>query len=101
MEQKFQMASSSRLVSASSLVTGRRYPILGGQRAETPFGKTIIFKLSESNNSIIKICLPKRYVDVLTDADLATLNSGTETYDLVLEGTSQNSVVLKMEKRSA
>jgi hypothetical protein len=100
MEQKFQQASS-RLVPASSLNVGRRYPIIGGECAETRFGPTIIFRLSGSDNSIIKICLPKRYVDVLTDADLAILNSGTETYDLVSEGSSQNSLVLKMVKRSA
>jgi hypothetical protein len=76
-------------------------PYWGGERAETRFGPTIIFKLSGPNNSIIKICLPKRYVDVLTDDDLAALNSETETYDLVSEGTSQNSLVLKLVKRSA
>ena len=101
MDQKFQMASSSRLVPAKSLDVGRRYPVLGGERADTRFGPTIILRLSESDNSFIKICLPKRYVDVLTDADLAILNSGTETYDLVSEGMSQNSLVLKMVKRSA
>jgi len=95
------MAASQRLVPASSLVVGRKYPILGGERAETRFGPTIIFKLSESDNSVIKICLPKCYVNVLTDADLAILNSGTETYNLISEDMSQNSVVLKMEKRSA
>jgi len=101
MEQKFQMASSSRLVPATSLVVGRRYPIHGGERAVTRLGPTIILSLAESHNSIIKICLPKRYVDVLTDDDLHTLNTGTETYDLVSESTSQNALVLKMEKRSA
>jgi hypothetical protein len=100
MEQKFQMASSSRLVPARSLDVGRRYPVLGGERADTRYGPTIILRLSESNNSIIKICLPKRYVDVLTDADLAILNSGTEIYDLVSEVISQNSQVLKMVKHS-
>ena len=94
------MAASQSLVPASSLVVGRRYPVLGGERAETRYGPTIIFRLSESANSVIKICLPKRYVNVLTAADLAILNSGTETYDLISEGMSQNSVVLKMEKRS-
>jgi len=101
MDLKFQMASSSRLVSATSLEVGRRYPVLGGERADTRYGPTIILRLSESDNSVIKICVPKRYVDVLSDADLAILNSGTETYDLVSEGMSQNSLVLKMVKRSA
>jgi len=100
MEQKFKMASSARLVSAMSLVVGRRYPILGGERAVTRFGPTIILRLSESQNSIIKICLPKRYMEVITDDDLNTLNTGPETYDLISEGMSQNALVLKMEKRS-
>jgi hypothetical protein len=59
-----------------------------------------MFRLSESETSIIKTCLPKRYAAVLTDADFAILNSGTETYDLVSEGLSQNTLVLRMIKRS-
>jgi hypothetical protein len=79
---------------------GRRYPILGGERAETRYGPTIIFRLYESETTMIKTCLPKRYASVLTDTDLAILNSGTELYDLVSEGLSLNSLILKMIKRS-
>jgi len=99
MEQKFHQATSSRLVPASSLVVGRRYPILGGERAETRFGPTIIFRLTDSNSSIIKICLPKRYANVLTDDELNTLNTGSEAYDLISEGMCQNALVLTMTTR--
>ena len=100
MEQKFQLASSSRLVPASSLVVDRRYPILGGYRADTRYGPTVIFKLAETENSMIKICLPQRYADVITDQDFDDLNRSNPQYDLVSKGLHHNALVLKMEKHS-
>ena len=58
----------------------------------------MIFKLSETN-STIKICLPKRYVDVITDQDLDDLNSSPQ-YDLISKGLHHKALVLKMEKHS-
>jgi hypothetical protein len=104
MEQKFQKASASGLVPASSLVVDRRYQILGGYRADTRYGPTVIFKLAETDYSTIKICLPKRYADVIMDQDLDDLNSLNPMYgafDLVFKGLCHNAVVLKMEKHSS
>jgi len=101
MEHKFQQATSIRLVPATSLVVDRRYPILRGHCAESRYGPTVIFRLAQTDNTIINICLPKRYADVITDEDLNSLNSGSETLDLVSKGMCQNALVLQMEKRSA
>jgi len=100
MEQKFQQVSFSRLVPASSLTVDRRYPILEGYRADTRYEPTVILKLSETENSTIKICLPKRYVDVLTDQDLTDLNSSPPQYHLISKGLHHKAVVLNMEKHS-
>jgi hypothetical protein len=100
MEQNFQQVSFSRLVPASSLTVDRRYPILEGYRADTRYGPTVILKLSETENSTIKICLPKRYVDVLTDQDLTDLNSSPPQYHLISKGLHHKAVVLNMEKHS-
>ena len=48
--KKFQQATSTRLVPGSSLVVDRGYPILGGKRAETRYGPTVIFTLAETDN---------------------------------------------------
>ena len=82
------------------MTVDRRYPILEGYRADTRYGPTVIFKLSETENSTIKICLPKRYVDVITDQDLDDLNSSPPQYDLISKGLHHKALVLKMEKHS-
>jgi len=64
----------------------------------------VIFKLAETDKSIMKICLPKRYADVITDQDLDDLNSLNPrdgAFDLVFKGLCNNAVVLKMEKHSS
>ena len=100
MEHKFQQVSISRLVPASSLTVDRRYPILEGYRADTRYGPTVILKLSETEDNTLKICLPKRYVDVLTDQDITDLNSSPPQYDLVSKGMHHKAVVLHMERHS-
>ena len=100
MEHKFQQVSISRLVPASSLTVDRRYPILEGYRADTRYGPTVILKLSETENNMLKICLPRRYVDVLTDQDITVLNSSPPQYDLVSNGMHHKAVVLNMERHS-
>ena len=63
----------------------------------------MIFKLAETDNSIIKICLLKRYADVITDEDLDDLNSSNPSdgaFDLIFKGLCNKAVVLKMEKHS-
>jgi hypothetical protein len=99
LQKKFQLVTSTRLVSATSLVVNRRYPILRAQRAETRYGPTVILALQETNLSQIKICLPKRYADTLRDDEINFIDSGTEALDLVSKGSSEasDSLVLALE----
>jgi len=76
----------------------QKYPIIHGQRAETRYGPTVILTLEDSDVTLLKICLPKRYGNV-TDEDLA-INSRTVALDLISKGRCEasNSVVLVTEK---
>jgi hypothetical protein len=57
--------------------------------------------LKETDNTKIKICVPKRYAEVLTDEDNNELNSRPEAYDLISKGSSEasKSLVLNLEKQ--
>jgi len=78
-----------------------KYQIIHGQRAETRYGPTVILTLKNSDVSLLKICLPKRYASVVTDEDLHDINSGAVALDLISMGRSEasNSVVLDVVKR--
>jgi hypothetical protein len=56
--------------------------------------------LKETASTRIKVCMSKRYAEVLTDEDINELNLNPEAYDLVSKGSSEasNSLVLALEK---
>jgi len=79
----------------------RKYSIIHGQRAETRYGPTVILTLVDSDVSLLKVCLSKRYAYVVTDEDLHDINSRIVALDLISIGRSEasNSVVLDVVKR--
>ena len=99
MEQKFQRVSCTRYVPVTSLVVDHRYQILGAERAVTRFGPTVMLRMVGTDNTAIKMYLPRHYAAVFTDDDVEKINSGTYAYDLVSKGMRRGWVTLKLETR--
>ena len=83
---RFQEATDYASVSVASLEPHKRYPIIRAKRLSTKFRVSVVFTLRRSETHIVQVCLPQRYIDVVTDADLQSINSGSVNLNLVYKG---------------
>ena len=87
--QKFEDATasaSSASVNISSLVVNRLYPIVRAKRITTKFGSTVLLSIRDSDEQLVQIFLPKRYANVVSDEDMAKINSRSIYLNLVYKG---------------
>ena len=75
--KKFEDATASASctsVNISSLILNRPYPIVRAKRI-TKFGSTVLLSIRDSDEQLVQIFLPKRYASVVSDEDIAKINS--------------------------
>jgi hypothetical protein len=78
----FQQTSSNYTIKLNRLVKDQQYPITCAKRDTTRFGPAVLLTIWESENSL-KVFLPRRYSEIMTDEDLTNVNSGKEKWNLV------------------
>lgn len=84
--QRFMEASTCLTVKIGSLETEKPYPITHAQRVATKFGPTILMSIRESEFSLKKVFLPRRYSGVVSDDDIDRINSGRAKLHLIYKG---------------
>jgi len=88
--KRFEEANAYASVSVASLEPHKRYPIRA-KRLSTKFGVSVEFTLRSSDTNIVQVFLPKRYSNIVTDADLQSNNSGVLELNLVYQGVCESS----------
>ena len=84
--QKFLEASACITVKIGSLDTETPYPIQHAQRIGTRFGPTVLLSIRDSEFTLKKVFLPRRYSEVVTDEDITRINSGRVKLYLIYSG---------------
>ena len=86
--KKFEDATasaSSASVNISTLILNRPYPIVRARRI-TRFGSTVLLSIRDTDEQLVQIFLPRRYASVVSDEDMAKINSRSIYLNLVYEG---------------
>jgi hypothetical protein len=101
LDRKFEIATSCRSVSLGSLEPDRAYPIVRAERIHTRYGQSVLVGIMDSPTSSVKIFLPRRYGDVLSDEDLEAINTQRVDLLLVYKGTCarSNSYILELKSQ--
>jgi hypothetical protein len=101
LDRKFQIATSCRSVSLGSLEFDRAYPIVHAERITTRYGKSVLVAIMDSPSSTMKIFLPRRYGDVVSDEDLEAINSQRVALLLMYKRTCprSNSYILELKRQ--
>lgn len=60
----------------SELLDGHRYPIKRFGRINTPYGMTVLAFLGEAEEDLLRVYLPRRYTDVISEEMIAGYNVG-------------------------
>jgi hypothetical protein len=84
--QKFMEASTCLTLNIVLLDTERPYPIKHAQSSGTRFGPTVLLSIRDSEFTLRKVFLPRRYSEVASDEDIERINSGRAKLNLVYSG---------------
>jgi hypothetical protein len=69
-DRKFKMATSCRLVTLGSLQPDQKYSIIHAECINTRYGKSVLLAILDSSTTSVKVFLPKRYGDGVSEEDL-------------------------------
>ena len=83
---KFEEATASASVNISSLILNTPYPVVRAKRITTKFGSTVLLSIEDTDEQLVQIFLPKPYASVVSDEDIAKLNSRSIYLNLVYKG---------------
>jgi len=100
-DHKFEIATSYRSVSLGSLEPDRTYPIVHAERINTCYGQSVLVAIMDSKSSSVKVFLPRRYGDLVSDEDLEAINTQRVALFLVYKGTCarSNSYILELKRQ--
>ena len=73
--RKFQMSTSGRSVPVGSLHPDHQYPIVHAERVITRYAHSVRLAILDSPTTSVKLVLPKRYGDVVSDEVIEDSNS--------------------------
>jgi len=88
--KRFEEATAYASVGLASLEPHKRYPIIRAKRLSTKYGISFVFTLRCSDAPIVQVFLPQRYSDVVTDADIQSINSECIELNLVYKGVGDS-----------
>ena len=74
LDRKFEIATSCRSVSLRSLEPDQQYPIVHAERINMRYGQSVLLAILYSPTTSVKVFLPRRYGDVVSDEDLQVIN---------------------------
>ena len=90
--KRFEEATDCASVNVTSLESHKLCPIFRAKRNSTKFGPTLVLTLRISETSIVQIFRHKRYSEVISDADMNTINSKAVALHLVYKGVCESSI---------
>ena len=89
--KRFEEATAYASVSVCSLEPHKQYPITRAKRISTKYGLSVVLTLRGSDSGVVQVFQPQRYSDVMTDADLESINSKEVALHLVYKGVCESS----------
>jgi len=92
---RFEEATAYASVSVSSLEPHTKYPITRAKGFSMKYGLSVGITLRGTDAGVVQVFLPPRYSDVITEADLESINN-KEVYKGVCE--SSNAYLLAIEQ---
>jgi len=87
--KKFEDATASASCASvyiNSLIQNRTYPIVRAKRITAKFGSTVLLYIRDTDEQLVQIFLPKRYAIVVSDEDIAKINSRSIYLNFVYKG---------------
>jgi hypothetical protein len=96
--EKFRDAVATPIVSIGTLHRDEPYPVVGARRTQTKYGMRIVLALNEvDRGNIVEVFLPKRYSEIIEDADLDSINTKQLQYNLTYRGPSPSSKAIILQ----
>jgi len=91
LDKRFEESTAYETVSVASLEPHLRYPVIRAKRLSTKFGMSVVFTLRNSDFNVVQVFLPQLYSDVVTDADIESINSECIDLNLVYKWVCESS----------
>ena len=73
--KRFEEATAYASVNVNTLEPHKVYPIIRAKRIPTKYGLSVVLNLRTAETNIVQVFLPKRYSDVVSEADINAINS--------------------------
>ena len=89
--KRFEEATAYDSVSVSSLEPHTKYPITRAKRISTKYGLSVVLTLRGPDSGVVQVFLPQRYSDVMTEADMESINTKEVALLLVYNGVCESS----------
>jgi len=76
----------------------QEYPVVHAERVNTRHVRSVLLAIIENSNNSVKVFLPSRYGEVVSDVDIEDINSHRVLLYLIYKGTcsKSNSYVLEI-----
>ena len=72
----FKNLCNGQVVQIPQLNKDRPYPVVGNRRVSAPYGHTVMFTLRTEDDSVLRICLSRRYANDVDEDDIGAINQG-------------------------
>ena len=82
--KRFTEASSGRPVNISSLEKENSYSLEGAERLQNKYGISILLTIKASSEYLVRVFLPRLFINVFSDTDIDMINGGMIKIGLIL-----------------
>jgi len=89
--KRFEEANAYASVNVNTLEPNKLYAIIRAKRIPTKYVLSFVMILRISETNIVQVFLPKRYSDMVSDADIYDINSKAVSLYLVFKGVCESS----------
>jgi len=89
--KRFEEATAYASVNVNTLEPHKLYPIIRAKRIPTKYGPTVVVTLRIAETDIVQVFVPKRYSDLVSDADIDAINSKAVSVLLMYKGICEYS----------
>jgi len=89
--KRFEEATAYASVNVNTLEPHKLYAIISPKRIPTKYGLSVVLPLRIAETNNVQGFLPKRYSDVVSDADIDAINSKAVSLHLMYKGVCESS----------
>ena len=90
--KRFEESTPYASVSVSSFEPHKQYSIVRAKCISTKYGLAFVLTLRGYFAGIVQVFLPQRYIDVMMDAELDSINTKAVALNLVYRGVCESSI---------